>query len=158
MQAKADTFGAETMRNIEKQLLLQTMDAKWREHILTLEHLRSVIGFRAYAQRDPVNEYKSEAFALFESLLNGLRAEVTEKLAHIRPLTEEEQQAMMQQVAAQQQMAAAAAQETALPEPTEEAVAAGFDANDPETWGKPGRNDPCPCGSGKKFKHCHGAL
>ena len=158
MQAKSDTFGAETMRSIEKQLLLQTMDAKWREHILTLEHLRSVIGFRAYAQRDPVNEYKSEAFALFESLLNGLRSEVTEKLSHIRPMTEEEQQAMMQQVAAQQQMAAAAAAEAALPEPTEEARAAGFDPNDSETWGRPGRNDACPCGSGKKFKHCHGAL
>ncbi len=159
MTAKADTFGAETLRNIEKQILLQTMDSKWREHILTLEHLRSVIGFRAYAQRDPVNEYKSEAFALFESLLNGLRLDVTEKLAHIRPLTEEEQQAMMQQVLAQQNMAAgAAAEEPSLPKPTEEAIAAGFDENDPATWGKPGRNDQCPCGSGKKFKHCHGAL
>jgi preprotein translocase subunit SecA len=158
MQAKADTFGAETMSSIEKQLLLQTMDAKWREHILTLEHLRSVVGFRAYAQRDPVNEYKTEAFALFESLLNGLRTDVTEKLAHIRPMTEEEQQAMMQQAMAQQKAALAAAEAASLPTPTEEAIAAGFDENDPETWGKPGRNDACPCGSGKKFKHCHGAL
>ena len=158
MQAKADTFGDETLRNIEKQILLQTMDAKWREHILTLEHLRSVVGFRAYAQRDPVNEYKSEAFALFEGLLNGLREDVTEKLAHIRPLTEEEQKAMMQQVLAQQQMAAGAAEERGLPAPTEEAIAAGFDENDRSTWGNPGRNDQCPCGSGKKFKHCHGAL
>ena len=158
MQAKTDTFGAETMRSIEKQLLLQTMDGKWREHILTLEHLRSVIGFRAYAQRDPVNEYKSEAFALFEALLNGLRSEVTEKLAHIRPMTEDEQQAMMQQVAAQQQAAAASALEQSLMAPTEEALAAGFDPSDPSTWGNPGRNDTCPCGSGKKFKHCHGAL
>jgi preprotein translocase subunit SecA len=146
------------MRSIEKQVLLQTMDGKWREHILTLEHLRSVIGFRAYAQRDPVNEYKSEAFALFEGLLDGLRTDVTEKLAHIRPLTEEEQQAMMQQVLAQQQAAAAAVEPSVLPEPTEDAVLAGFDADNPETWGKPGRNDQCPCGSGKKFKHCHGTL
>ncbi|MEM7717765.1 MAG: preprotein translocase subunit SecA [Pseudomonadota bacterium] len=158
MQAKSDMFGAEAMRSIEKQLLLQTMDAKWREHILTLEHLRSVIGFRAYAQRDPVNEYKSEAFALFESLLNGLRSDVTEKLAHIRPLTEEEQKAMAEQVAAQQQMAAAAAELSKLPEPTAAALAAGFDPNDRSTWGNPGRNDVCPCGSGRKFKHCHGAL
>ncbi len=159
MQAKSDTFGQEAMRSIEKQIVLQTMDAKWREHILTLEHLRSVIGFRAYAQRDPINEYKSEAFALFEGLLNGLRADVTEKLAHIRPLTEEEQQAMMQQALAQQQMAAGAAEASNTPPaPTQEAVEAGFDENDPETWGKPGRNDQCPCGSGKKFKHCHGAL
>jgi preprotein translocase subunit SecA len=162
MQAKADTFGAENLRNVEKQLLLQTMDAKWREHILTLEHLRSVVGFRAYAQRDPVNEYKSEAFALFESLLNGLRTDVTEQLAHIRMMTEEEQQAMAQQVLAQQKMAAAAAasaaEQSALPAPTQEAIDAGFDETNPETWGNPGRNDPCPCGSGRKFKHCHGAL
>ncbi len=87
MEAKSGAFGAENMRSIEKQLLLQTMDAKWREHLLTLEHLRSVVGFRAYAQRDPVNEYKTEAFQLFETLLNSLRGEVTEKLAQIRPLT-----------------------------------------------------------------------
>ncbi len=159
MQAKADVFGTDTLRSIEKQLLLQTMDSKWREHILTLEHLRSVVGFRAYAQRDPVNEYKSEAFALFESLLNGLRTDVTEKLAHIRPMTEEEQQAMAQQVLAQQRMAAAAAEEqSGPPAPTQEAIAAGFDETNPDTWGNPGRNDQCPCGSGKKFKHCHGAL
>ena len=159
MRAKTDTFGAETMRTIEKQILLQTMDAKWREHILTLEHLRSVIGFRSYAQRDPVNEYKTEAFALFEGLLNSLREDVTEKLAHVRPITEEEREAMMQQMLAQQQAAAGvSAAQGAVSSPTEEAVAAGFDENDPETWGKPGRNDPCPCGSGKKFKHCHGAL
>ena len=90
--------------------------------------------------------------------MNGLRSDVTEKLAHIRPLTEEEQQAMVQQMQAQQQAAARAAEEASLPTPTEEAVAAGFDENDPETWGKPGRNDACPRGSGKKFKHCHGAL
>ena len=157
MDAKAAAFGIENMRSIEKQLLLQTMDAKWREHILTLEHLRSVVGFRAYAQRDPVNEYKTEAFQLFESLLNGLRTEVTEKLAHIRPLTEEEQQAMLQQMLAQSQPVEAS-EPQALSAPTAEAVAAGFDENDPSTWGAPGRNDRCPCGSGKKFKHCHGSL
>jgi protein translocase subunit secA len=89
---KAEAFGPEAMRNIEKQLLLQTIDAKWREHLLRLEHLRSVVGFRGYAQRDPLNEYKSEAFALFESLLNALRVDVTQKLATVRPLTAEEQQ------------------------------------------------------------------
>ena len=161
MDAKAQAFGVENMRSIEKQILLQTIDAKWREHILTLEHLRSVVGFRAYAQRDPVNEYKTEGFQLFESLLDGLRGEVTEKLAQIRPMTEEEQQALMQQMLAQQQAAQAAAQAAQAakpPAPTAEAIEAGFDENDPSTWGNPGRNDPCPCGSGKKFKHCHGAL
>lgn len=157
MAAKSEQFGVDNMRSIEKQVLLQTMDAKWREHILTLEHLRSVVGFRAYAQRDPVNEYKTESFQLFENLLGGLRGEVTEKLAHIRPLTEEEQQAMMEQMLAQAQPAEAEG-EGKLPEPTEDAKAAGFDEMDPETWGKPGRNEACPCGSGKKFKHCHGAL
>ncbi|CAN0596344.1 unnamed protein product [Ectocarpus sp. 12 AP-2014] len=160
MSAKAEQFGEENMRSIEKQVLLQTMDAKWREHILTLEHLRSVVGFRAYAQRDPVNEYKTEGFQLFESLLDGLRGEVTEKLAQIRPMSEEEQQAMMQQMLAQQAAAAGAPapEESGPPAPTEEAIAGGFVADDPSTWGNPGRNDICPCGSGKKFKHCHGAF
>lgn len=158
MTAKTSAFGEENMRSIEKQLLLQTMDSKWREHILTLEHLRSVVGFRAYAQRDPVNEYKTESFQLFEGLLDGLRGEVTEKLAHIRPMTEEEQKAMMQQMLAQQQAAAGAAAPDAPPAPSMEAVKAGFDESDPSTWGNPGRNETCPCGSGKKFKHCHGAL
>ena len=160
MDAKAEQFGAENMRSIEKQILLQTMDAKWREHILTLEHLRSVVGFRAYAQRDPVNEYKTEGFQLFESLLDGLRGEVTEKLAQIRPMTDEEQEAMMQQMVAQQAAAAGAtAPETkGPPAPTQAAIDAGFVEDDPTTWGNPGRNDTCPCGSGKKFKHCHGAF
>ncbi|MFD0982169.1 preprotein translocase subunit SecA [Tropicimonas aquimaris] len=162
MAQKAVDFGPENMRSIEKQILLQTIDAKWREHLLTLEHLRSVVGFRGYAQRDPLNEYKNEAFQLFEGLLDGLREDVCKKLSQIRPLTPEEQQAMMQQMLAQQQamekaMQAkgteeAAGSETTGPEPLVE----GFDENDPATWGNPGRNDPCPCGSGKKFKHCHG--
>lgn len=167
MAAKAEAFGADTMRSIEKQILLQTIDAKWREHLLTLEHLRSVVGFRGYAQRDPLNEYKTESFALFESLLNSLRQEVTQKLAAIRPLTKTEQDAMMAQVLAQQRAAAGATEPEAEPtadatpaeEPAAEAPrAAGFDEADPSTWGNPSRNDPCPCGSGEKFKHCHGRL
>ncbi|WP_133485329.1 preprotein translocase subunit SecA [Aliiroseovarius marinus] len=154
MAKKAADFGPETMRTIEKQLILQTIDSKWREHLLTLDHLRSVVGFRGYAQRDPLNEYKNEAFQLFESLLDGLRSDVTKKLSQIRPMTEEEQQAMMQQMIQQQQ---AAAQAAAAAAPNENA-AEGFDENDPTTWGNPSRNDPCPCGSGKKFKHCHGRL
>ncbi|MEL7460138.1 MAG: preprotein translocase subunit SecA, partial [Pseudomonadota bacterium] len=84
MASKAVSFGPEQMRQIEKQLLLQIIDGKWREHLLTLEHLRSVVGFRGYAQRDPLNEYKTEAFQLFEGLLEGLRTDVTQKLAQIR--------------------------------------------------------------------------
>ena len=157
MAKKAVAFGPETMRSIEKQVLLQTIDTKWREHLLTLEHLRSVVGFRGYAQRDPLNEYKTEAFQLFESMLEGLRTDVTKTLSQIRPLTEEEQA----QIMAQQGMAPApapAAEPEVLPAPDPEKAVPGFDENDPTTWGSPGRNEACPCGSGKKFKHCHGRL
>jgi preprotein translocase subunit SecA len=159
MAKKAVGFGPENMRLIEKQILLQTIDAKWREHLLTLEHLRSVVSFRGYAQRDPLNEYKNESFQLFESMLNSLREDVTRILASARPRTPEEQQALLDMIAAQQaQMAGAAkgGQPADTPDPTE--AIAGFDEADRETWGNPGRNDKCPCGSGKKFKHCHGRL
>ena len=152
MAQKAEQFGPENMRNIEKQVLLQAIDGKWREHLLTLEHLRSVVGFRGYAQRDPLNEYKNESFQLFESMLDSLRTDVTQKLCQIRPMTEEEQRQMV----AQMQAAQASAQNAAAVEP--EASAEGFDENDPSTWGNPSRNDECPCGSGKKFKHCHGQM
>ncbi|KEJ90695.1 preprotein translocase subunit SecA [Sulfitobacter donghicola] len=155
MEGKAERFGPENMRNIEKHFLLQTIDAKWREHLLTLEHLRSVVGFRGYAQRDPLNEYKNESFQLFEGMLDSLRSDVTQRLSRVEPASEEEQQRMMQQMLEQEQAAAAAADLTVN---TAEAAAEGFDENDPSTWGNPGRNDLCPCGSGKKFKHCHGEL
>jgi len=168
MAEKATGFGAETMRNIEKQLLLQTIDGKWREHLLTLEHLRSVVGFRGYAQRDPLNEYKTESFGLFEIMLNALRIDVTQKLGQIRPLTQDEQAAMMRQLVAQQQAQQATiappAESVAIAAPVAVAPAAaperraGFDEADPATWGNPGRNDACPCGSGEKFKHCHGKI
>ena len=157
MAKKAVAFGADSMRSIEKQILLQTIDQKWRDHLLTLEHLRSVVGFRGYAQRDPLNEYKTEAFQLFENLLNTLREQVTTQLSQIRPMTEEERQALAQRLAQQQAAFAAAAQVPQPAAPTEDA-AQGFDENDPKTWGNPGRNDTCPCGSGKKFKHCHGRV
>jgi preprotein translocase subunit SecA len=160
MAAKAAQFGAETMRSIEKQVLLQAIDSKWREHLLRLEHLRSVVGFRGYAQRDPLNEYKNEAFQLFESLLENLREDVTQKLTQIRPMTQEEQEAMMRQILEQQARMRQPAMADAGPDEPEAAGVplAGFDEADPATWGNPGRNDACPCGSGKKFKHCHGRL
>jgi len=156
MAEKSVAFGPQSMRQIEKQVLLQIIDTKWREHLITLEHLRSVVGFRGYAQRDPLNEYKNEAFQLFEGLLNGLRSDVSRHLAKIRPLTQEEQAAMMQQMIAQQQMAHGQSQ-TSEQTPAEP-VNANFDETDPSSWGNPGRNAPCPCGSGKRFKHCHGRL
>jgi preprotein translocase subunit SecA len=150
-------------------VLLQTIDANWREHLVTLDHLRSVVGFRGYAQRDPLNEYKSEGFQLFESLLNRLRLEVSRMLAHVQVMTVEEQQAMLEAQARAQATQLAAAR-PAPPQPAEPAripamagagapaLAAGVDPADPGTWGMSGRNDPCPCGSGKKYKHCHGRV
>jgi preprotein translocase subunit SecA len=177
MAEKAEAFGAETMATIEKQVLLQAIDGKWREHLLRLEHLRSVVSFRGYAQRDPLNEYKTEAFQLFEGLLNSLREQVTQQLSRIRPVTKDEQEEMMRQMLAAQQTArvqtaAPQAAVTAAPAVAPQAsvaaatvetqarvpILAGFDEADPSTWGTPGRNDLCPCGSGEKFKHCHGRL
>ena len=115
MAEKAELFGPENMRNIEKQLLLQTIDAKWREHLVTLEHLRSVVGFRGYAQRDPLNEYKTEGFQLFGSMLDSLRTDVTKKLSQIRPMSKEEQEQMIAQMRQQQAAAQAAAAKAAAP-------------------------------------------
>ncbi|SEN10060.1 protein translocase subunit secA [Loktanella fryxellensis] len=173
MAEKEAAFGAQAIRSIEKQVLLQTIDAKWREHLVTLEHLRSVVGFRGYAQRDPLNEYKTEGFQLFERLLDGLRLDVTQKLGQIQPMTQDQQAQMIAQLRLQQAPAAEPAPiaEPAPADPAPQAVEratssvvtgdatprTGFVADGPRTWGTPTRNEPCPCGSGKKFKHCHGA-
>jgi preprotein translocase subunit SecA len=104
-----------------------------------------------------LNEYKNESFQLFENMLDSLRETVTQQLALVRPISEEEQRQMLMQMAAQQaEMQKAAAGATAAAAPVEE-PAPGFVADDPSTWGNPSRNDKCPCGSGKKFKHCHGS-
>ena len=162
MAQKAAHYGSETLRQVEKQALLQTIDKAWREHLLTLEHLRSVVGYRSYAQRDPLNEYKTEAFTLFEHLLTRLRTDVTRQLAHVQIMTQEQQQAMIEQLRAvafqqQQNKADAVPSETVRDEPLRP-LAKGVDPENPETWGNLNRNDPCPCGSGKKYKHCHGQL
>ncbi len=184
MRDKLDRYGPDTMRAIEKQVVLQTIDQNWREHLVTLEHLRSVVGFRGYAQRDPLNEYKSEAFQLFDGLLTRLRVEVTRLLAHVQIMTEAEQRAMIAEMQARAQAAQAGQVALPVPEPgsaaegaearrepalavvggSETAVEAtrvfaeGIDPADESTWARSGRNDPCPCGSGKKYKHCHGRL
>ena len=158
MAEKAEKFGPDNMRNIEKHFLLQTIDAKWRDHLLTLEHLRSVVGFRGYAQRDPLNEYKNESFQLFEKMLDSLRQDVTQRLSRIEPASEEEQQRMIDQMLERQRAAAAENEDATESTAPSENPANGFNEDDPSTWGNPGRNDPCPCGSGDKFKHCHGRL
>jgi preprotein translocase subunit SecA len=166
MAAKVAQWGPDVMRYVEKSILLQSLDHLWREHLLMLEHLRQVIGLRGFGQRDPLNEYKAEAFQLFESLLSHLREAVTAQLMrveimqqqppepqnlpfmeahHLNPATGEDELAMSEAVATLARNAGAA---------TSSAVAR--DPKDPSTWGKVGRNEACPCGSGKKFKHCHG--
>ena len=150
MAKKAVDFGPENMRAIEKQVLLETIDNKWREHLLTLEHLRSVVGFRGYAQRDPLNEYKSEAFQLFQGLLDGLREQVSQRLGYARMRSSEEQKTLMNEISRQVKLQNSN-QNSAL-------EVNSFDKNDQATWGAPGRNDRCPCGSNKKFKHCHGKV
>ena len=172
---KEEDFGADGLRNIEKSLLLQVLDQHWRDHLVMLEHLRSVIGLRAHAQRDPLNEYKSEAFGLFERLLSDLRIDVTRQLGGLRAPTPEEMakiaemraQMDAQMKARVEEEAQAQAQRAAAPMgamahavgPAAARVAGpATDPNDPETWRSTGRNQACPCGSGKKYKHCHGRL
>lgn len=148
--AKAARFSPEIMRQVEKAVLLQTLDHLWREHLVHLDHLRQVVGFRGYGQRDPLNEYKAESFELFETLLLSLRESVTMQLAHIELSRELPQ---MPEDPDESEMF------ESRPDPVtgEDTVGdAAGDPDDPSSWGKVGRNEACPCGSGKKFKHCHG--
>ena len=177
--AKTADFGADNMRQVEKMVLLQTLDHLWREHLVTLEHLRQVIGLRSYGQRDPLNEYKSEAFTLFEALLEQLREAVTGQLMHVElapegTLADYEDQELPPMEAHhinpftgedEFELADAAVQRASSYENGELKTApvisrkrsSDIDPDDPSTWGKISRNKPCPCGSGKKYKHCHGA-
>jgi preprotein translocase subunit SecA len=169
MAAKAANMGTELMRFIEKSLLIQTLDAVWKEHLYALDHLRQGIGLRAYGQRDPLNEYKSEAFALFNAMLDELKERVTAMLARVEIAPEPVRPPPpVQMVELHPQPAPAFAGE---PEMALEGAAAApvaiatspirsdaVDPNDPATWRHTSRNAPCPCGSGKKYKHCHGRL
>ncbi|MDR6951996.1 preprotein translocase subunit SecA [Ancylobacter sp. 3268] len=161
MAAKAAKYGPEIMRYVEKSILLQTLDHLWREHLVTLDHLRQVIGLRGYGQRDPLNEYKSEAFQLFEAMLSNLREAVTAQLMRVEIMTTPppEEPAMMSAhhidaVTGEDEFAQLAGEnfDAATLAPAEPAR----DPNDPASWGRVGRNEPCPCGSGLKYKHCHG--
>ncbi|WP_374384825.1 preprotein translocase subunit SecA [Dongia sp.] len=140
MAEKAANIGSELMRAIEKSLVLQVLDQNWKEHLLNMDHLRHAIGLRAYGQRDPLNEYKREAFEMFEAMLDRLREQATSMLSHIEVRAE----------VPQQQAAPAAPAPAASPN--------GIDKNNPATWANLNRNAECPCGSGKKYKHCHGQL
>jgi preprotein translocase subunit SecA len=166
MAAKVAQWGPDVIRYVEKSILLQTLDHLWREHLLMLEHLRQVIGLRGYGQRDPLNEYKAEAFSLFEAMTTSLREAVTSQLMRVeivqQPQDEVPNLPPMQahhfdpntgedELALAQAGAETLARAGITPRP-----AADRNPNDPNTWGKVGRNEACPCGSGKKYKHCHG--
>ncbi|MGH6751493.1 MAG: preprotein translocase subunit SecA [Bradyrhizobium sp.] len=158
MAAKVAQWGPDVMRYVEKTILLQTLDHLWREHLVMLDHLRQVIGLRGYGQRDPLQEYKSEAFNLFEAMIAHLREAVTAQLMRVEIVPPEEQQPPLPPMEAhkfdpntgEDEMAFAGA--SLVPE----VAAADRDPKNPASWGKVGRNEDCPCGSGKKYKHCHG--
>ncbi|HTR17043.1 MAG TPA: preprotein translocase subunit SecA [Acetobacteraceae bacterium] len=161
MAVKAANFGPEVMRFIEKSLLLQMFDAVWKEHLLALDHLRQGIYLRSYGQRDPLNEYKSEAFALFNAMLDDMRERVTSLLARVELSAEEPAvpppPLSMPMVESHPDPALAALGEESVPV-VGLAAAPDIDPNDPETWRATPRNAPCPCGSGLKYKHCHGKV
>ena len=160
-EEKANRFGDEVRRYVEKSVLLQTLDHLWREHLVNLDHLRSVIGFRGYAQRDPLNEYKSESFELFQSLLSNLRKAVTAQMMRFE-VVQQQQPEPVEMVESHPDPAAAdfgsEGGGVLSSYAAEEVTAQERDPANPATWGKVGRNEACPCGSGKKYKHCHGAL
>ena len=191
MAAKTANYGTELMRMAEKSLLLQLLDQAWKEHLLALDHLRQGIGLRAYGQKDPLNEYKREAFDMFEEMLNNLRETVTSVMCHLELSVDADELAAMEQAEyanqemhetrsdpafadnAGQGMHPAAVMQpagsnvlSAATDPADappgwvldEGLGRWVDPGDPETWGKVPRNAACPCGAGKKFKHCHGKV
>jgi preprotein translocase subunit SecA len=168
MAEKAAAYGPEVMRDVEKSILLQLLDQMWKEHLLTLDHLRQGIGLRAYGQRDPLNEYKRESFNLFEEMLSRLRERVTMVLSHVE-LRFDDPNAMEMQPREQETIETrddpAFADGAGRPAHDEDGGAvtvrsrkasAAVNPEDPSTWGRVSRNAPCPCGSGRKYKHCHG--
>jgi preprotein translocase subunit SecA len=180
MAGKVAQWGSDVIRYVEKSILLQSLDHLWREHLVMLDHLRQVVGLRGYGQRDPLNEYKAEAFSLFEAMSQSLREAVTSQLMRIEimaaPPPDEQPSALpameahkIDPTTGEDEMALALAGADTLARYGIGSGAAGGVAaaartppaparnpQDPTSWGKVGRNEVCPCGSGKKFKHCHG--
>ncbi len=165
MAQKVVNYGPDVIRMAEKSLLLQILDHLWKEHLLHLDHLRQGIHLRGYGQRDPLNEYKREAFTLFEAMLTNLRQTVTQVLSHLE-IRVQPQQAQMAHAEAEP-LAATGTDDprpirpprpAAVPQIAASAGAAVASGGSPDSWGKVPRNATCPCGSGKKYKHCHGRL
>lgn len=161
MAAKVAQWGPDVMRYVEKTILLQTLDHLWREHLIMLDHLRQVIGLRGYGQRDPLQEYKTEAFNLFQEMSAHLREAVTAQLMRVEIIPPEQEAPVLPQMEAHKFDPNTGEDEMALASVTLGAQAnavsaAQRDPKNPASWGKIGRNEDCPCGSGKKYKHCHG--
>jgi preprotein translocase subunit SecA len=159
---REESLGLEQSRNVEKQFLLQMIDLQWREHLMHLDHLRNVIGLRGYGQRDPLNEYKTEAFSLFEGLLTDLRHNTTRWLMTVEYQFQEPEPSPLQGLQAIHMNPMTGENEVGGGP-----IPAGLDPSErealpvsalPAGWERTSRNALCPCGSGKKFKHCHGAL
>jgi preprotein translocase subunit SecA len=170
MAEKSANYGPELMRNVEKSLLLQLLDQTWKDHLLSLDHLRQGINLRAYAQRDPLNEYKREAFELFEAMLANLRQHVTSVLSHVELRVQPQPAFAMAggepEMAMAEERATGTTGRPASPPRTPRRAASrnGADRGGPRPaaprspWAGTPRNAPCPCGSGRKFKHCHGRV
>jgi preprotein translocase subunit SecA len=156
---RRERFGNEVMNYVERSIVLQTLDHLWREHIVNLDHLRSVIGFRGYAQRDPLQEYKAEAFELFQALLANLREAVTAQMMRVE-LMQNPEPPVPPQTYEEHHLDPMTGENQITGRDDEDFIAAPEDRHpeDQSTWGKIGRNEACPCGSGKKYKHCHGAF
>ncbi|MCB1652485.1 MAG: SEC-C domain-containing protein, partial [Pseudomonadales bacterium] len=164
--AKRENYGAEIMGQVEKAVLLRTLDNLWRDHIITVDQLRQVIHLRGYGQRDPLNEYKTEGFTLFENMIAKLRENTTAQMMRVeiqtRPaddmLPGEDDLPMMEAHHIDATTGEDDVGEGFILFDDSEEVVQAMDPNDPSTWGKVGRNEACPCGSGKKYKHCHGQI
>ncbi len=164
-QAKREKYSGEIMSQVEKAVLLRTLDNLWRDHIVTIEHLRQVIHLRGYGQRDPLNEYKTEGFSLFEAMIAKLRENTTAQVMRIeiqtRPagdMLPDEDDLPDMEVHHLDALTGEDDFGDALAVGVAPAAVAAVDPNDQKTWGKIARNDTCPCGSGKKYKHCHGTF
>ena len=158
---KSIEFGKDLIKNLEKTIVLQSIDQNWKDHLGQLENLRQIVGLRGYGQRDPLSEYKSESFSLFEELLDNFREDVTRILFHIRMASNEglskiNKDNTINQKALKEQNPGNTNDSKVNKTVTIRKNNQQIDPNDPSTWGKVGRNDLCPCGSGKKYKHCHG--
>ena len=158
---KSTEFGEDLLKNLEKTIVLQSIDQNWKDHLGQLENLRQIVGLRGYAQRDPLNEYKSESFSLFEDLLSNFREDVTRILFHIRMASDEG----LSKISKESSLGQKALKEDISLGPSKKKIDRTvrlknknepINPEDQSTWGKVGRNNSCPCGSGKKYKNCHG--